>query len=94
MLPLPHPPRFPPPPPVDFAGISPLPHFPFLVFAIFFFRPWRPPIYPNSRQALWRSCAVMLDGFFINGPFLHYLYEFLEECMPAGKSIHAAVLQV
>ncbi|CAN0539215.1 unnamed protein product [Laminaria digitata] len=36
----------------------------------------------------------MMDGFFINGPLLHYCYEFLEMYMPAEKSIFAAVLQV
>ena len=36
----------------------------------------------------------MMDGCFINGPLLHYCYEFLEMYMPAEKSIFAAVLQV
>lgn len=35
----------------------------------------------------------MLDGFFINGPLLHYSYEFLEKHMPAGDSIRASVFQ-
>lgn len=36
----------------------------------------------------------MLDGFFINGPLLHYAYEILEHFMPAGESVMAAVMQV
>lgn len=36
----------------------------------------------------------MLDGFFINGPLLHYAYEFLEYVMPAEDSILAAIMQV
>ena len=53
-----------------------------------------PPAGPTDWQALWRSCAVMLDGLFVNGPLLHYAYEVLEKCMPAGESVIAAVLQV
>lgn len=45
-------------------------------------------------QAVWRSCAVMIDGLFINGPLLHYAYEALEAYMPAGESIISAVMQV
>lgn len=45
-------------------------------------------------QAMWRSCAVMLDGLLINGPLLHYAYEMLEKCLPTGESVWAAVMQV
>lgn len=36
----------------------------------------------------------MMDGFFINGPLLHYCYEILEKYMPAEESMFAAVSQV
>eukprot|EP00904_Undaria_pinnatifida_P008131 jgi/Undpi1/4448/HiC_scaffold_17.g07802.m1 len=52
------------------------------------------PVPWNGTQALWRSCAVMMDGFFINGPLLHYCYEILEKYMPAEESMFAAVSQV
>ncbi|CAN0146251.1 unnamed protein product [Pylaiella littoralis] len=47
-----------------------------------------------TKRAVWRSCAVMIDGFFINGPLLHYSYEVLEKYMPAGESMRAAAQQV
>ncbi|CAM9936217.1 unnamed protein product, partial [Ectocarpus fasciculatus] len=50
--------------------------------------PWK------TTAMMWRSCAVMLDGLLINGPLLHYAYEMLESCMPAGDSVLAAMLQV
>lgn len=49
---------------------------------------------PDCSQAMWRSCAVMIDGFFINGPLLHYAYEALEDYMPAGESVRSAIMQV
>lgn len=36
----------------------------------------------------------MIDGFFINGPLLHYAYEVLEKFMPAEENMLSAVLQV
>lgn len=36
----------------------------------------------------------MLDGFFLNGPLLHYAYELLEKYMPAEESVLSAVMQV
>lgn len=36
----------------------------------------------------------MFDGFFVNGPLLHYAYEALERCMPAEESLISAMMQV
>eukprot|EP00904_Undaria_pinnatifida_P008148 jgi/Undpi1/4463/HiC_scaffold_17.g07817.m1 len=47
----------------------------------------------SDTRSLWRSCAVMFDGLFINGPLLHYCYEFLEKIMPAEESILASGMQ-
>lgn len=36
----------------------------------------------------------MLDGFFVNGPLLHYAYELLDHIIPAETSVLWAILQV
>ncbi|CAM9564028.1 unnamed protein product [Ascophyllum nodosum] len=48
----------------------------------------------SDRYMIWRSCAVMMDGLFVNGPLLHYAYDILERYMPAGESVLGAVMQV
>lgn len=37
---------------------------------------------------------MMIDGFFIDGPLLHYAYNLLENYMPAKESVLGTIMQM